>query len=74
MKDMEGAKRERLESCSQEISFDSNRKNCHENTDKLVPIPENAAFMFHKDFYTKPRITLLDAELSPKTPQQLETL
>ena len=30
--------------------------------------------MFHKDLYPKPRITLLDAELSPKTQQQLETL
>ena len=30
--------------------------------------------MFHKDFYPKPRITLLDAGLSPKTQQQLETL
>ena len=30
--------------------------------------------MFHKDFYPKPRITLLDAELSPETKQQLEML
>ena len=30
--------------------------------------------MFHKDFYPKPRITLLDVELSPETQQQLETL
>ena len=30
--------------------------------------------MFHKDFYPKPRITLLDAELSPKTQQQLDIL
>ena len=30
--------------------------------------------MFHKNFYLKPRITLLDAELSPKTQQQLEAL
>ena len=28
--------------------------------------------MFHKDFYLKPRITLLDAELSPEVQQQLE--
>ena len=27
-KDMKGTKRERLESCSQEISLDSNRKTC----------------------------------------------
>ena len=30
--------------------------------------------MFHKDFYPKPRITLLDAELSLEPKQQLETL
>ena len=30
--------------------------------------------MFHKDFYPKPRITLLDAELSLKTQQPLEAL
>ena len=72
--DMEGTKRERLASCLQEISLDSNRKNCHENTDKLAPIQENSAFMFHKDFYPKTRITLLDAELSPGTQQQLEIL
>ena len=35
---------------------------------------ENSAFMFLEDFYPKPRITLLDAELSPKTQQQLETV
>ena len=28
--------------------------------------------MFHKDFYLKPRITLLDTELTPE--QKLETL
>ena len=30
--------------------------------------------MFHKGFYLKPRMTLLDAELSPETQQQLEAL
>ena len=30
--------------------------------------------MFHKDYYPKPGITLLDAELSPKTQQRLEAL
>ena len=30
--------------------------------------------MFHGDFYLKPRITLLDAEFSPETQQQLEAL
>ena len=72
--DMVDTKREILENSSQEITLDSNRENCPDNTEKLAPIPENLAFMFHKDFYPKPRITLLDAELSPKTQQQLETL
>ena len=61
---MEGPKRETLESYLQEISLDSNRKKCYNSTGKLIPIPENSAFMFHKDFYLKPRITLLDAEFS----------
>ena len=66
--------RERLKNCLQEISLHNSRKNCHKNTDKLAPILENSAFLFCKDFYLKPRITLLDAELSPETQQQLETL
>ena len=39
-------------------------------TNKVVPqetltlIPPSSSFMFHKDFYPKPRIMLLDAELS----------
>ena len=69
-KDMKDTKRGRI----QNWNNDNDRKNCHKNTDKLVPIPENSRFMFHKDFYPKPRITLLDAELSPKTQQQLEAL
>ena len=56
--DMKDTKRERLENYSQEISLKNSRKNCQENTDKLAPILENSAFMFHKDFYLKPRITL----------------
>ena len=39
------------------------------NTDKLM-----TSFYVHKDFYLKPRITLLDATLSPKIQQQLEAL
>ena len=48
--------------------------NCHKNTDKLASIPENSTFILHKDFYLKPRITLLDTVLSPEAQQQLETL
>ena len=47
---MRDTKRERLENFSQEICLSYSRKNCHENIDKLVIIPENSAFMFHKDF------------------------
>ena len=72
--DMVDTKREILENSPQEITLDSNEVNCHDNTEKPTSIPENSAFMFHRDFYLKPRLTLLDAELSPKTQQQLETL
>ena len=36
--DMKDTKRERQENCSQERSLNNNRKNCHENTDKLAPL------------------------------------
>ena len=71
---MVDTKREILENSSQEITLDTNRKNWQDNTEKLTPLPENLAFMFDKDFYLKPRITLLDAESSPETQQQIETL
>ena len=64
--DIKATKRERIQ------NGNSNRKNCHENTDKLRSIPENSAFMFHKDFYPNPRITLLGAEWPLETQQQLE--
>ena len=37
-------------------------------------IPPNSSFMFHKDFYPKPRIMLLDEELSNESKQQLNDL
>ena len=37
----------------------------------LILIPPNSYFMFHKYFYPKPSITLLDAELSNESQQQL---
>ena len=37
----------------------------------LTLIPQNSSFMFIKDFYPKPRITLLDAGLSNECKQQL---
>ena len=67
-------KRETVEKSSQVITSDSNKENCHNGTEKLALIPENSAFMFHNNFYLKPRITLLDKELSSETQQQLETL
>ena len=51
-----------------------NKEICHDNAEKLTPIPEDSAFMFHGDFHPKPRITLLDGELSPETQQQLKPL
>ena len=53
--DMIGTKKERLENSLQEITSDNNRENCHNNAEKLIPIPErNLAFMFHRDFYYTP--------------------
>ena len=40
----------------------------------LTPVPLNSSFMFHKDFYPKPRIMLLDTELSNESKQQLNDL
>ena len=40
----------------------------------LTLIPQNSSFMFHKDFYPKPRITLFDAELSIESKQQLNNI
>ena len=37
----------------------------------LTPIPLGSSFMFHKDFYPKPRIMLFDAVLSNESKQQL---
>ena len=37
-------------------------------------IPPKSSFIFHEDFYPKPRITLLDAELSNEPKQQLNGL
>ena len=73
-KDIKSIKREKLLNCVQETSLKNDGKDCHGNTDKLAPILENSAFMFHKGFYPKPRITPLDAELFPTIQQQLEAL
>ena len=40
----------------------------------LTPIPQNSLFVFYKDFYPTPRITLLDAELSNESKHQLNNL
>ena len=42
--------------------------------DTLTLIHPDSSFMYHKDFYPKPRITLLDAELSDESKQQLNDL
>ena len=46
--DMKDIKKERLLNQSQEISLNNDGKNCDEIPDKLVPIPKNSPFMFHK--------------------------
>ena len=40
----------------------------------LTLIPQNALFMFHEDFYPKPKIMLLDTELSNESKQQFNNL
>ena len=40
----------------------------------LTPIPPDSSFIYHKDFYLKPRIMLLDVELSDESKQQLNGL
>ena len=40
----------------------------------LTPIPPNSSSMFYKYFYPKPRITLLNSELSNESRQQLNDL
>ena len=40
----------------------------------LTQISLSSSFMFHKDFYPKSRIMLLDAELSNESKQQLNDL
>ena len=69
VEEMVDVKRETLKNSSQVVTSDSNKENCHNTTEKLAPIPENLAFMFLKDFYLKPRNTLLDVELSSETQQ-----
>ena len=41
---------------------------------RLTAIPPDSSFMYQKDFYLKPRITLLDVELSDESKQQLYDL
>ena len=42
--------------------------------DKLPPIPEKSAFMFHHNFYPKPKIDLKDAKISDETQHKLQIL
>ena len=55
-----------------EINESATNKSSPKET--LTPIPQNSSFMFHKDFYPKPRIALLDVELSNDSRQQLNDL
>ena len=42
--------------------------------EELLPMPEKSAFIFHHNFYPKPKIDLKDAEISAETRQKLLTL
>ena len=55
-----------------EISESASNKSLPKET--LTPIPLNSSFMFHKDFYPKPRIMLLEAGLSNESRKQLNDL
>ena len=55
-----------------EINESAINKTAPEET--LPPIPPNSSFTFHKDFYPKPRVTLLDVEMSNESKQQLNDL
>ena len=39
--------------------------------DKLQQMPEKSAFMFHHNFYPKPKIDLEDTEVSQETRHKL---
>ena len=38
--------------------------------DKLPPMPEKSAFMFHHNFYPKPKVVLEDADITNLTRQK----
>ena len=42
--------------------------------DKLPPMPEKSAFMFHHNFYPKPKVKLEDAIISGETKSKLQEL
>ena len=42
--------------------------------EKLPPIPKTSAFMFHHNFYPKPKMDLKYADISEETRQKLQTL
>ena len=58
----------------QSTSFDTVREMTKISKEKLTPMPEKSAFMFHQDFDPKPKIDLKDAATSKKTRQKLLTL
>ena len=42
--------------------------------DKLPPMPDKSAFMFHHNFYPKPKIDLEDTDITQETRQKLLNL
>ena len=59
-----------------DVNIEMNESTINKATLKetLTLIPPNSSFMFHKDFCPKPRIRLLDTELSNESKQQLNDL
>ena len=55
-------------------SFDTVMEVTEISHEKLPPMPEKSAFMFHHNFYPKPKVDLKDAEISKETRQKLQTL
>ena len=55
-------------------SFDTVREVTETSHEKLPPMPKVTAFMFHHNFYPKPKLDIKGTEISEETKQKLHTL
>ena len=55
-------------------NFDTVKEVTEISHDKLPPLPEKSAFMFHHSFYFRPKIDLDDVKISKETKQKLQGL